>query len=118
MSGTDGHHVIARQRIAQARSKVAIKAKRFEELTEAEDRLLNTPLTRILTDRRNQVRLTRALHHRAHHGSNPHRLKEKDLPAGIHDFAADYGLEWALDRELALMNAASSARQPTREGEA
>lgn len=104
---TDGHHLIHQQTICIARSKVAIKQKRFEELTAAEDRLLNTPLTTILRDRRNIVNLKRNLHHRAHNGCRPFRLKEKDLPAGIHDFASDYSLEAALDRELRLMGVAA-----------
>lgn len=104
---TEGHHVIQQQTIKQAISKVAIKEKRFEELTAAEERLLNTPLSHILGDHRNIVRLKRSLHHRAHNGCRPFRLAEKDLPAGIHDFATDYGLEWALDRELKLMGVAA-----------
>lgn len=103
---SEQHHVIPQQRIKQARSKVAIKQKRFEELTQAEDRLLNTPLTRILGDDRNRVRLSRKRHHRAHNGFE--RLTERELPAGIHDFAAEYALEPALDHELRLMGVPSA----------
>lgn len=104
---TEGHHVIQQQRIKIAVSQVAIKKKLGRTLTDAEERLLDTPLAWILGDRRNIVKLTQALHHRAHHGSKPHRLREKDLPAGIYDFAAYYALEWALEHELHLMGVAA-----------
>jgi hypothetical protein len=100
---SEKHHVIPQQRIKQARSAVAIKRKRFEELTEAEVRLLDTPLNVILDDTRNIVRISRTLHHRAHNGFE--RLEPKDLPRGIDDFAAEYALEGALEHELRLMGA-------------
>jgi hypothetical protein len=101
----ESHHVIPQIRIAQRVSALAIKAKQNRELTAAEQHLLDTPLSAVLDDRRNQVRLKRNLHHRAHHGANPYRLKRKDLPRGIHDFAEEYALEGALDRELRLIDA-------------
>jgi hypothetical protein len=103
VSGQD-HHVIPQQRIAQRISAIAIKRKQNRPLTDAEARLLDTPLSTILDDRRNQVRLKVDLHHRAHHGANPYRLKRKQLPRGIHDFAEEFALEGALERELRLMD--------------
>lgn len=100
----EDHHVIPQQRMKVARSCVAIKRKRFEELTEAEARLLDTPLSRILGDRRNIVRISRTLHHRAHNGFE--RLKPADLPDGIYEFAEEYALEPALEHELRLMGVA------------
>ena len=102
----ESHHVIARITIAQRVSAMAILRKQGRPMTEAQERLLDTPLSVILGDRRNQVRLQRKLHHRAHHGANPHRLKHEQLHPGIHDFAAEYALEGALDRQLALMETA------------
>jgi hypothetical protein len=98
---SEGHHVIPKQRIKIRRSAVAIKDKRHERLSPGERRLLVTPLTRILADRRNIVRISRKLHHRAHQGFE--RLTAAQLPAGLQDFAADYGLEAALDHELRLL---------------
>lgn len=97
------HHVIPQVRLKIARGQVAVKRKLHgdDALTPAERRLLDTPLQRILDDRRNIVRISRTLHHRAHNGFE--RLDPDKLPEGIHDFAAEYALEWALDHELALM---------------
>lgn len=103
----ESHHIVPRQRIAQRVSALAIKRKQNQPLTEAEERLLDTPLSVILDDRRNQVRLRRKLHHRAHHGANPYRLKPEQLPRGLHDFAEEYALEGALDRELRLIREAA-----------
>lgn len=101
------HHVIPQGRIKDRVSAIAIKRKQNRPLTEAEERLLDTPLSVILADRRNQVRLQRKLHHRAHHGANPYRLKPEQLPRGIHDFAEHFALEGALDRELRLIREAA-----------
>jgi hypothetical protein len=110
------HHVIPQQRIKIARSRVAIKIKTLgaSELTDAEHRLFTTPLQTILDDRRNQVRLKRSLHHRAHHGANPYRLKPDQLPRGIEDFAAEYALEAALDHELRLLTATPMTNQEAK----
>lgn len=97
------HHVIPQQRLKIARSAIAIKRQQNRKLTRAEKRLLDTPLSQILGDRRNIVRLQNNLHHRAHNGATPFRLKEKQLPRGIHDFAEHFALEGALDRELRLI---------------
>lgn len=105
---SEQHHVIKQQTIKIAVGRVAIKAKQNRELTEAEDRLLSTPLTRILGDHRNLVRLTRTLHHRAHNGVRPLRLTREQLPGGIKDFAAEYALESALDHELRLIDGAAA----------
>jgi hypothetical protein len=101
---SDPHHVIPQQRIKIARSAVAVKVKTrgLSALTFAEWKLYDTPLSVILSDRRNIVTLSRRLHHRAHNGFE--RLRENQLPTGIHDFAAEYGLEAALDHELRLMS--------------
>lgn len=82
---------------------MAILRKQNRPMTEAQIRLLDTPLGTILDDRRNQVRLKVNLHHRAHHGANPHRLKRSDLHPRIDEFAAEYALEAKLDHQLALM---------------
>lgn len=102
---SDKHHVIPQQRIKVARSALAIRQRRFEHLTAAERRLLETPLSTILDDQRNIVRLSRKMHHRAHNGFD--RLKPDQLPRGIHDFAEEYALTSALDRELRLMGVAA-----------
>lgn len=103
---SDNHHVIPQQRIKIAVGRVAIKSKTpGRELTDAEVNLLTTPLSTILRDRRNIVRISRKRHHRAHQGFE--RLTEKDLPEGIHDFAAEYALEPALEHELRLMREAA-----------
>lgn len=108
MSYREDHHVVKKQTIKQAISAVAIKAKRFEQLTEAEQRLLDTPLNTILADHRNLVRkMPVNLHHRAHHGSRPYRLRRDQLPAEIDVFAAEYALEAALEHELRLMGEAA-----------
>lgn len=107
----EDHHVIPQQRIKIAIGRVAIKSKRFDvELTEAERRLLDTPLTRILGDRRNIVRISRTRHHRAHNGVVPERLKREQLPRDIEDFAAEYALESALEHELRLIDGATTTR--------
>ena len=100
---SEQHHIVPQQRIKIAIGRVAVKAKIHGEdaLTEAERRLLKTPLTTILRDPRNLVRLSRTLHHRAHQGFE--RLDPDKLPDGVDDFAADYALEWALEHELRLM---------------
>lgn len=98
---SEGHHCIPQQRIKQRRSHLATMDKIGRELTEAERRLLDTPLHVVLNDRRNIVRLSRARHHRAHHFE---RLTRQDLPAGIEDFAVEYALEAALDHELRLID--------------
>lgn len=110
MSG-QSHHVIAKQRIAQRVSEVAVKLKLYGpgSLTEAEARLLETPLQTVLDDRRNQVRLKVNLHHRAHHGANPYRLKPNQLPSRIDEFASDYALEGALERQLTLIREAAES---------
>lgn len=102
MVSAQDHHIIPQQRIKQARSQIAVKVKALgdSELTNAEHRLYTTPLTTILADRRNIVRLSHAAHHRAHHFE---RLRPSQLPAGIHDFAEEYALGWALDHELRLI---------------
>lgn len=101
----EDHHVIPQQRIKIARSQVAIKTKTVgAELTDAERRLLDTPLTTILRDRRNIVRLSRERHHRAH---GFERLRENQLPRGIYDFAEEYALRPALEHELALIREAA-----------
>lgn len=100
----EDHHVIRQISIKQRVSRVAIKAKRFEELTDAEQRLLDTPLTTILRDRRNIVRISNVRHHRAHNGVKPQRLKREQLPRDIEDFAAEYALEAALEHELRLID--------------
>lgn len=104
---SDKHHVIPQQRIKIAIGNVALKAKMQGEdaLTDAERTLLVTPLTTILRDGRNIVRLSRTLHHRAHGGFE--RLDPRKLPTGIEDFAAEYALEWALEHELRLMREAA-----------
>lgn len=103
------HHVIPQQRIKQRRSHVAIKMKTLgaTELTDAEARLLSTPLSQVLNDRRNIARISNTLHHRAHAGAKPYRIPEDKLPRGIHDFAAHFALEGALDRELRLIREAA-----------
>lgn len=104
---SDRHHVIQQQRIKIAIGRAAVKRKLHGEdsLSGGERRLLATPLTTILRDERNIVRISRTLHHRAHNGFE--RLDPDKLPRGIEDFAADYGLEWALDHELRLMREAA-----------
>lgn len=97
---SEGHHIIPQQRIKQAVSAAAVKRKLGKKLTLGEERLLLTPLSDVLADQRNIVRLSRDAHHRAHHFE---RLSERQLPAGIRTFARQYGLEHALDRELRLM---------------
>lgn len=101
---TDSHHVIKQMTIKQRRSHMAIQRKLNRPMTDAERRLLDTALTTILNDQRNQVRLKRTLHHRAHHGANPYRLKRSELPRNIDEFAAEYALEAALDHELRLID--------------
>lgn len=101
---SEKHHVIPQQRIKIAIGRVAIKSKQGVELTEAEQRLLDTPLWRVLNDHRNIVPISRKRHHRAHHGFE--RLTPDELPDEIDVFAADYALEWALDHELRLMEGA------------
>lgn len=101
----EDHHVIPQQRIKIEVGKVALKEKRFELLTEPERRLLNTPLSTILDDRRNIVRISRTLHHRAHNGFE--RLRRDQLPRLIDDFAGDYALESALEHELRLIDEAA-----------
>lgn len=101
---SQGHHFIEKQTIKQRRSAMAIKRKQNLPMTAAENRLLDIPLTTILDDRRNQVRLANALHHRAHSGVTAYRPKREDLHAGIYDFAAEFALEGALDRKLALID--------------
>lgn len=100
------HHVIQKGRIKDRVGEVAVKQKLYGagSLTDAERRLLETPLSRILDDRRNQVVLSNNLHHRAHAGAKPYRIPEDKLPRGIHDFAEEYALEGALERELRLIN--------------
>ena len=101
MSAED-HHVIQQQRIKIAVGRAAIKDKQNQPLSDGERRLLETPLSTILRDRRNIVRLpSQARHHRAHSGHE--RLTEGDLPRLIDEFAADYALEWALEHELQLI---------------
>jgi hypothetical protein len=101
----EDHHVIPQQRIKQRISALAIKERRFEELTAAEKRLLHTPLSQVLNDRRNIVRVQRDRHHRAHQGIE--RLKPSELPRGIHDFAEHFALEGALEHELRLIEEAA-----------
>ena len=100
---TESHHILSQQTIKQRVSQVAIKDKLNRPLTEAERHLLDTPLSVVLDDRRNQVRIKRTLHHRAHHGANPYRLKRSQLPRGLDDFACEYALEGALDRAMQLV---------------
>jgi hypothetical protein len=95
------HHVIPRQRIEIARSMAAVKEKLGGELSDGERRLLETSITTLFADRRNIVRIGRRRHHRAHNGFE--RMKLWELPAQIDEFAADYGLEWALAHELRLI---------------
>lgn len=97
---TENHHVIPKQRIKIAVGRVAIKSKQNQPLTAGERKLLDTPRSTVLGDRRNQVTLSRARHHRAHAFE---RLREDQLPRLIDEFAADYGLEAALERELRLI---------------
>lgn len=101
----EGHHIIPQQRIKNARSAMRVKKKIHGEasLTDAEKRLIYTSESLILRDRRNIRQLTPGRHHRAHHGSRPHRLKREQLPEGIADFAREYALEWALIHELELL---------------
>lgn len=101
---SEDHHVIPQQRIKIARSRVAIKVKTLgaSELSDAEVRLYKTPLSTILGDRRNIVRLKRARHHRAHNGFE--RLTRNDLPGQLDEFASWYALEAALDHELRLID--------------
>jgi hypothetical protein len=101
---SEGHHVIPKQRVKIAVGRAAIKDKQGQELSDGERRLLDTPLTTILRDPRNIVHLSRTRHHRAHGGFE--RLKPEELPRGIEEFADDYGLRWALEHELRLMDAA------------
>lgn len=101
---TESHHIVRQQTIKIAVGRAAIKAKQNQPLTDGERRLLDTPLSTILRDRRNIVRLSRARHHRAH---GFERLREDQLPRLIDEFAADYGLEWALERELRLIREAA-----------
>jgi len=100
--GSEGHHIVPRQRIKQARSRMAIQRKLNRPMTPAEVRLLDTPLGRILDDRRNIIRLSRTRHHRAHGGFE--RLRRDQLPREIEDFAADFALEAALEHELRLID--------------
>ena len=95
---TERHHFVSKRSIRARRSHVALKAKRFEELSEAEHRLLFTPLSRILADERNLVTLTPIRHHRVTHGFE--KLSLDDVPQ-IREFAAEYALEPALERKLA-----------------
>lgn len=97
---SEGHHILRQQTVKQAVSAAAVKVKIGKPISAGEQRLLDTPLTVVLNDPRNIVKLSRAAHHRAHHAE---RLRENQLPRGIYDFASDYGLEAALDRELALI---------------
>jgi hypothetical protein len=103
---THNHHVIRQQTIKQAISAAAAKSKVVgKTLTDGERRLLDTPLHVILDDRRNLVRdVPHDRHHRAHQGVEPERFKRTDLHRQIDEFAAWYGLEWALDRELELID--------------
>lgn len=100
--------MIPQQRIKIAIGRVAIKSRTVGvELTKAERRLLDTPLTTILRDHRNLIRrMPRNLHHRAHHGANPYRLTREQLPDEIDVFAAEFALEAALEHELRLMESA------------
>lgn len=100
------HHVIRQQTIKQAVSAAAAKQKIVgKTLTAGERRLLETPLTTVLRDSRNLIRKVPVeRHHRAHQGGNPERFKRSDLHSRIDEFAADYGLEWALDHELRLID--------------
>lgn len=100
---TQLHHIIPRQRIRTRLSDVRIKAKRFEVLTEGEERLLNTPLSCVYADSRNLVRLTKREHERHHTGTL--RLDPSKLPLELWDFAAEYALENALKHELGLLGA-------------
>ena len=102
----EGHHIIKQQTLKQAVSKAAVKQKIVgKELTPGEKRLLETPLSTVLADTRNIVRIPQVeRHHRAHQGSEPERLKRDELPRLIDEFAADYGLEAELEHELALID--------------
>lgn len=100
---SQNHHVIPQQRIAQRVSALAIKRKQNQKLTRAEKRLLDTPLSQVLNDRRNIARISNELHHRAHNGVRAYRIPEDKLPRGIHDFAEHFALEGALERELRLI---------------
>ena len=102
--------MVPKQRIEIARANVAVKLKLGYPVTDAEQRLLDTPLTEILRDRRNIVRIRRRLHHRAHNGFE--RLAPGQLPIGIRCFAEEYALEWALDHELALIEGARGGSSP------
>lgn len=104
------HHVIPQQRIKIARSAVAVKLKLhgLAALSDGEWRLYDTPLSVILNDRRNIVRLKNELHHRAHNGVTPYRLTRDQLPGEIDVFAAEYALEAALEHELRLIEGATS----------
>jgi hypothetical protein len=99
---SEGHHVIPQQRIKIAVGRVAIKAKTRGDLSDAERKLLDTPLTTILRDQRNIVRLSRTRHHRAHNGFE--RLTRRELPRGIEEFADEYALTSALEHELTLID--------------
>jgi hypothetical protein len=100
------HHVIRQQTIKQAVSAAAVKDRTVgKDLSDGERNLLETPLSTVLNDRRNIVRIKSVeRHHRAHQGSEPERLSRDELPRLIDEFAADYGLEWALERELELID--------------
>jgi hypothetical protein len=100
----ENHHVIPQQRIKIARSAARVKLRHFgRKLSDAEYRLISTPLERILADRRNIVLAETGIHHRLHHGARPLRVRR--LPRGIEDFAREYALESALEHELRLLEA-------------
>jgi hypothetical protein len=98
---TQLHHIIPRAAIKRERSKVNLRVQRFEEITEAEAKLISTPISRIFDDSRNLVKLTKREHERHHTGTL--RLDRSKLPSEIEEFAAWYGLEAALDHELGLI---------------
>lgn len=99
------HHVIRQQRIKILVGRAALKRKQNRPLSDGEHKLLTTPLSIVLGDKRNQVQIKSVdRHHRAHQGSKPERLQREELPRLIDEFAADYGLEAELERELALID--------------